>query len=351
MEVLLPRATINSPLAHEFVADMDGRRIQKFVHGFHFEPELRRKAPGAATTGLLIKAGGFYLHSGQICQNRWLLCGFKQGWLVCTQHSQLRSGWFSPIPALRLIGIYLVIMVRRRGKPRRGSAWEAHKAQRRREEELERALALASSILRKKARVERRAMLNTIAEQDAGCSRIEKETEQADLFPGCVVEEDPSIGDLLCDEKPKALETFSKRDDKSTPTMEDDPPGCVVEEIPWVGDLQDIEAEKMEQAEQVTVQRELETGTGDVADRTTAPPSGTGAGTHGPFFSDEHLALVFELRGHIADLEHRAIIMGQRIDLLLDALSGVPAQRKCPLCMQSFAISVGTGGSDTSPGD
>ena len=50
IEVLLPRATINSPLAHEFVADMDGRRIQKFVHGFHFEPELRRKAPGTATT-------------------------------------------------------------------------------------------------------------------------------------------------------------------------------------------------------------------------------------------------------------------------------------------------------------
>ena len=110
MEVLLPRATINSPLAHEFVADMDGQRICKFVHGFHFEPELWRKAPGAATTGLL-------------------LCGFNQGWLVCTQNSQLRSGWFSSFSALRLIGIYLIIMVRRRGLPRRGSAWEALKEQ------------------------------------------------------------------------------------------------------------------------------------------------------------------------------------------------------------------------------
>jgi hypothetical protein len=291
MEVLLPRATINSPLAHEFVADMDGQRICKFVHGFHFEPELWRKAPGAATTGLL-------------------LCGFNQGWLVCTQHLQLCSGWFSPIPALRLIGIYLIIMVRRRGKPRRGSAWEALKAQRRREEELERALALASSLIRKKARVERREMLNTIAEQDVCCSRIEKDTEQVDLFPGCVVEEDPSMGDWLCDMMPKALETFSKREDKSTPTMDNDPPGCMVEEIPWEGDLQDVEAEKMEKAEQVMAQRELETGTGDVADRTTAPPSGTDAGTHGPFFGDEHLALVFELRGHIADLEHKASIMG-----------------------------------------
>jgi hypothetical protein len=212
-------------------------------------------------------------------------------------------------------------------------------------------LALASSFLRKKARVERRAMLNTIAEQDAGCSRIEKETEQVDLFPGCVVVEDPSMGEWLGDEIPKALETFSKRDDMSSATMENEPPGCVVEEIPWEGDMQDTVAVKMEEAEQATAQGELETGTSDVADQATAPPSGTGDGTLGPLSSDELLALVFELRGHIADLEHRASIMGQRIDLLLNALSGVPAQRKCPLCMQSFAISVGTGGSDTSPGD
>jgi hypothetical protein len=164
-------------------------------------------------------------------------------------------------------------------------------------------LALASSILRKKARVERRAMLNTIAEQDVGCSRIEKDTEQVDLFPGCVVEEDPSMGDWLCDMMPKALETFSKREDKSTSTMDNDPPGCVIEEIPWEDALQDNEAEKMEKAEP-------ETGTGEVKVWTTAPPSGTDAGTHGPFFGDEHLALVFELRGHIANLEHRASIMG-----------------------------------------
>jgi hypothetical protein len=331
MEVLLPRATFNSPLAHEFGADMDGRRICKFVHGFHFElelhfePELWRKSPGAVTTGLL-------------------LCGFNQGWLVCTQNSQLRSGWFSSFSALRLIGIYLIIMVRRRGMPRRGSAWEALKAQRRREEELERALALASSFLGKKARVEGRAMLNTIAEQDTACSRIEQGKEQVDAFPGCVVEEDPSMGDWMCDVMPKALETFSKREDKSMPTMDNDPPGCVVEEIPWEDALQDNEAEKMEKVEP-------ETGTGEVKVQTTAPPSGTDARTHGPCFNDEQLALVFELWGHITDLEHRASIMGQRIDLLLDTLSGVPAQRKCPLCMQSFAISVGANGSDTSPGD
>jgi hypothetical protein len=244
-------------------------------------------------------------------------------------------------------------MVRKRGKPRRGSAWDAHKAQRRREEELERALALASSILRKKARVERRALLNTIVEQGAGCSRAEKETETADLFPICVVEEDLSIGDLPCDEKPSAMETFSRQGTKCIPTKEDDLPGCVVEEIPWTGDLQATGAEKIVKAETVVVQRKLAVGIGEAVELKTAPPSGLGGGTHGPLLSDEHLALVFELRSHISDLEHRALLMGQRMDLLLDAFSGAPAQRKCPLCTQTFAIPAGTwqtGGSDTSPG-
>ena len=63
-----------------------------------------------------------------------------------------------------------------------------------------------------------------------------------------------------------------------------------------------------------------------------------GNGSHGTFLRVEHLALVFELRGHMADLEHRALLMGQCLDLLLDAYSNVPAKRKCPLCAQTFAI-------------
>jgi hypothetical protein len=31
---------------------------------------------------------------------------------------------------------------------------------------------------------------------------------------------------------------------------------------------------------------------------------------HGPFLCAKHLALVFELRGHMADQEHRALLMG-----------------------------------------
>jgi hypothetical protein len=62
-------------------------------------------------------------------------------------------------------------MARKRGRPRRGAAWEAQKEQRRRKEQLERALALATSILRQRARAERMARLATIAEPGVGCSR------------------------------------------------------------------------------------------------------------------------------------------------------------------------------------
>jgi hypothetical protein len=44
------------------------------------------------------------------------------------------------------------------------------------------------------------------------------------------------------------------------------------------------------------VQRKLAVGIGEAVELKTAPPSGLGGGTHGPLLSDEHLALVFELR-------------------------------------------------------
>jgi hypothetical protein len=150
------------------------------------------------------------------------------------------------------------------------------------------------------------------------------------------------------------METTSREGTKCISAREDDFPGCIVEEIPWPGDLQAAGAKKTVDAEIEAVQRELAVGIGEAMELKIAPPSGLGGGTHGSLLSDEHLALVFELRGHMSDLEHRALLMGQRMDLLLDAFSGAPAQRKCPLCAQAFAIPAGTtwqtGGSDTSPG-
>jgi hypothetical protein len=73
----------------------------------------------------------------------------------------------------------LAIMARKRGRSRRGSAWYTHKAQRQRKEKLERALAMATSILRKKARAEKLALHAIIAETGARCS-----SEATTIKPG-----------------------------------------------------------------------------------------------------------------------------------------------------------------------
>ena len=69
---------------------------------------------------------------------------------------------------------------------------------------------------------------------------------------------------------------------------------------------------------------------------------------HGPLLHAEHLALVFELQGHMADQEHRALIMGQRLDFLLDVYSNALAKRKCPFYAQPLCAQTGKG--DRSPG-
>jgi hypothetical protein len=209
-------------------------------------------------------------------------------------------------------------------------------------------LALASSILRKKAQVEGRAVLNSIVEQDVDNSRAKKVTEPVDGFSGCVVEEDPSIGDLICNEKSSNREMLTRLDNNSAPTMVDDLPGCVVEEIPWLSDQLTTDAEQLEKR---VIDEKAVADNGKGEDGRNAPPGAHGGGTLGPLLNDEHLALVVELRSHIADLEHRALTMGQRLDLLLDALSGAPAQHRCPMCMQASDISTGADGRDTSPDD
>jgi hypothetical protein len=101
-------------------------------------------------------------------------------------------------------------------------------------------------------------------------------------------------------------------------------------------------------------QREFDVGIGATVELRNVSLSDVGGGLHGSLLCAEHLALVFELRGHMSDLEHRALLMGQRLDLLLDAYSNVPAQRKCPLYAQAFAIPARstwqTGDGDRSPG-
>jgi hypothetical protein len=59
---------------------------------------------------------------------------------------------------------------------------------------------------------------------------------------------------------------------------------------------------------------------------------------HPPFLHAAHLELVFELRGKMADQEHRSILMGQRLDMLLDSYFNAPANQKCPTCTQAFVV-------------
>jgi hypothetical protein len=75
------------------------------------------------------------------------------------------------------------------------------------------------------------------------------------------------------------------------------------------------------------------------AEAETGTPGEAGTnGMHAPLLRAAHLDLVFELRGQMADQEHRVRLMGQRLDFLLDAYSKAPRNRKCPTCAQLFVI-------------
>jgi hypothetical protein len=88
-------------------------------------------------------------------------------------------------------------MTRKRGRPRRGSAWYTHKEQRQRRKNLERALSMATSILRQRARADQLALHAIIAEPGTERSihtmAIEPgsslEGGAADEFPTCYVDE------------------------------------------------------------------------------------------------------------------------------------------------------------------
>jgi hypothetical protein len=146
-----------------------------------------------------------------------------------------------------------VSMVRERARSRRGSAWEAHRAQRQRKQHLERALTMASSILRRRAREERRRLLDSIVERKAGCSRdgfnsnlsTARDGEHENEWPSCIVEEDPSIGDLPCMEVPCAMNCPVR-----TMTRDDEVPGCLVEEIPWPPPQAEVPMDNETRAEQ-----------------------------------------------------------------------------------------------------
>jgi hypothetical protein len=133
-------------------------------------------------------------------------------------------------------------MTRKHGTPQRGSAWYARKEQRQRREEIERALVIASSLLRKKTREEEKVRLSDIAEQviDHGTmDTVMLEGSNEQLYPACIVEEDPTLADLPTLEAPFVTERSDRGEGNLNLGLEDEPPGCIVEEVPW----QDLEDE------------------------------------------------------------------------------------------------------------
>jgi hypothetical protein len=64
--------------------------------------------------------------------------------------------------------------------------------------------------------------------------------------------------------------------------------------------------------------------------------------------SDEHLQLIFEMRQKLDDQAHIQRILGQRMDLLFDAMTEAPTNKRCPTCGQKFVPAYNTHGSPSS---
>jgi hypothetical protein len=198
---------------------------------------------------------------------------------------------------------------------------------------------MATALMRKRARAEERALLSTIAEKGVGCSSVDTtalEGSNEELYPACIVEEDPTLADLPPMELMSDIGSFRGGDCNFISGVEAFPPVCIVEEIPRP-DLDDA----VDDGDATAKEGRCEEG------QYYARRENVGGGMHGPLLREEHLSLVFELRSHLADLEYRASIMSQRLDVFLDAYSGAPARRKCPFCAQSFAIPAGPTGKTT----
>jgi hypothetical protein len=327
--VKLPRATTYSP--REFSRVMDSKGQSLTVPSYEFDMIFARPFTiSSIRFGVAFQSSVFWE------KNRLRRLAQDLFWLLLLLGSSSLARLF-PVPCT----YHLVSMVRERARARRGSAWEAHREQRRRKQELERALSLASSILRRRARAERRMLLDTIAEQKVGGSRDEtipsvrneRDAEPEVELPTCIIEEDPSIGDLPCIEVPRAMEVPVRVSHSA-----DNIPGLPIEEIPWQDELPSFQAEKPTDNKVSEEQRKATAELVEEMDSGTVPRSDSEGGMHGFLLSDEHLSLVFELRSHLADMELRMLLMSQRLDILLSAFSGAPAQHKCPMCAQEFAI-------------
>jgi len=148
---------------------------------------------------------------------------------------------------------------------------------------------MATSLLRKKARAEKKDPLSTISEKGDGRSSantVKMEDDTEDLYPACIVEEDPNLEDLTTMEAPCDTVRSGREESKPNSGLDADFPGCIVEEVPW----QDLEAAM--DVDGAKRSEEWSEGKDDAKRRT---PDDEGGELHGFLLHEEHLSLVFEL--------------------------------------------------------
>jgi hypothetical protein len=211
---------------------------------------------------------------------------------------------------------------------------------------------MATSILWQRARVDRLALHATIAEPVTKRSMhtlaIEPSAQAGSCLKGgskeefqiCYVEETPCPKDFTTTLEPQAIEPETPVGSALKGEPAEEFPICYVEEISWSDDyIPTRHAEKVMNDDEalnsacarINVDKAREGMNMEVGNETFS--EAVTNDLHGPLLRVEHLALVFELRGHMADLEHRALLMGQHLDLLLDVYSNAPTKRKCPMCV------------------
>jgi hypothetical protein len=211
---------------------------------------------------------------------------------------------------------------------------------------MERALSLANSILRQRVRVARLTLHaptiesamekiahtpsaldnwqptdikkeenpSTAPETQAGSSLRGKPEED---FPTCYIEEIAYTEDT-----PTALEPQAR--DKTRGRLYDNLPTCYIEEVPYMIVVLQRTCEVMVHHTDITSMDKDEASTkAEKGNPGEAEKKGMHArsGAHPTFLHAVHLELVFELRGQKVDKEHRSILMGQHLDMLLDALA------------------------------
>jgi hypothetical protein len=146
-------------------------------------------------------------------------------------------------------------------------------------------------------------------------------------FPTYYIEEIPYTEDT-----PTSLEPQAR--DKTRGRLYEDIPTCYIEEVPYMivvsqrtcavmvhhTDIASMDKDKASTEEEK----------GNIGEADTKGMHAR-SGAHPTFLHVAHLELVFELQGKMVDQEHRSILMGQCLDMLLDAYFNASTNRKCPM--------------------